>query len=85
MFVRRSSTGHELENLSHAFLALSEKFGRGGKIEDVFELFGEFEKDKRDVLFSDDASQLITAEATPESIGSILQEYERLQCGTTHH
>lgn len=78
VFVRRSSTGHELDNLSHAFLALSEKFGRGGKIEDVFELFGKFEADKRDVLFSDDASKLIATESG--STSKILQDYGRLQC-----
>lgn len=76
VFVRRSSTGHELDNLSHAFLALSEKFGRGGKIEDVFELFGKFEANKKDVLFSDDASQLIAA--TPGEIN--LRDYARMQC-----
>lgn len=78
VFVRRSSTSHELDNIEHAFLALSEKFGRGGKIEDVFELFGQFETNKKDVLFSDDSSQLIPA--TPGSISSILQDYVRIQC-----
>lgn len=78
VFVRRSSTGHELDNLSHAFLALSEKFGRGGKIEDVFELFGKFEADQKDVLFSDNGSRLIATEAG--SNNKIQQDYARLQC-----
>lgn len=62
VYVRRSSTGHEFDNLRHAFTALSEYFGHDGDIEDVFRLFGRFEAKKRDVLFSDDASQLIPAD-----------------------
>lgn len=78
VFVRRSSSGHELDNLSHAFVALSEKFGRGGKIEDVFELFGKFEADQKDVLFSDNGSRLIATE--PGWNNKIQQDYARLQC-----
>lgn len=85
VFVRSSSNTNERDRLSHAFLALSEKFGRGGKLEDVFELFGTFETNKADVLFSDDASQLVTINATPDSIHANLQEYERLKCGPKSH
>lgn len=82
VFVRRSSTGHELDNISHAFLALSEKFGHSGVNEDVFELFGKFVENKRDVLFSDDASQLISTVILRDYtfLTSILQDYTRLQC-----
>lgn len=62
VYVRSSSTAHEFDNLRHAFTALSEYFGRYGDIEDVFRLFGKFEAKKRNVLFGDDASQLIPTE-----------------------
>ena len=55
VFVRNSLSGHDLDNVAHAFIALSDKFGHGGKIEDVFSLFGEFEAGQRDVIFTDKA------------------------------
>lgn len=78
VFVRDSISTIELENLSHAFLALSEKFGRNGTIEDVFELFGQFESNEANVLFSDDASSLI--EANPATFQAQLNEYDGLEC-----
>lgn len=43
VYVRSSVNDNERDSMEHAFLALSEKFGKHGKIQDVFELFGEFE------------------------------------------
>lgn len=39
----------------HGFKSLSDEFGHGGELEDVFELFGEFEVGAKNVIFSDDA------------------------------
>lgn len=46
---------NRVDGIKHSFTALSEKFGASKKFEDVFELFGEFEKGEADVLF--DVSQ----------------------------
>lgn len=40
-----------MDGIKHSFNALSAKFGHEKPLEDVFELFGEFEKDQHDVLF----------------------------------
>lgn len=42
---------NKLDGIKHSFTALSEKFGHAKPLEDVFELFGEFEKGEHDVLF----------------------------------
>lgn len=47
----KMASTNKIGNIKHAFTALSEKFGHGGKIEDVFELFGEFEAGQKNVLF----------------------------------
>lgn len=40
-----------IDGVKHSFTALSEKFGHCKSFEDVFELFGEFEKGQNDVIF----------------------------------
>lgn len=60
VFTRDSVRGHELDNIVHAFTSLSDKFGHNGKIPDVFELFGEFEPGQKNVIFSDDAVNLLS-------------------------
>lgn len=55
IFTRSTLNEHERDGIEHAFSALAEKFGRQSNLEDVFELFGEFEPGQSNVLFSDDA------------------------------
>lgn len=61
VFVREHMHGTELDNILHAFISLTEKFGRNGKLEDVFKLFGEFEPNEKNIIFTDDADKLVTA------------------------
>lgn len=58
VYVRNSISLGERDGIEHAFLALSDRFGQMGSLEDVFELFGEFEPGKNNVMFSDDAIEL---------------------------
>lgn len=51
IFVRNSVTAYELDNINHAFSSLSEKFGHGGKVEDVFEMFATYEEGQTDIIF----------------------------------
>lgn len=44
-------SAHRVDGIKHTFTALSEKFGHKKPLEDVFELFGEFEAGSHDVLF----------------------------------
>lgn len=60
VYVRNTLNNFEQDGIKHAFSALSDKFGKDGSLVDVFELFGEFEKGKRNLLFSDNAKSLIT-------------------------
>lgn len=55
IFVRNGLVGTEFEGVVHGFKSLSDKFGHGAQLENVFELFGEFEPDAKNVIFSDDA------------------------------
>lgn len=58
IFVRNSVGGTELESIVHGFKSLSDLFGHQGKLENVFELFGEFEVGAKNVIFTDDAKGL---------------------------
>lgn len=78
VFVRGTVTSHELDNIAHAFLALSDKFGKFGKIEDVFELFGEFEPGQSDVLFSDDG--VLLSHTDSNRVDSEDELYKQIQC-----
>lgn len=62
VFVTNRADQHGIDNVMHAFSALSDKFGHMGNVEEVFELFGEFEPGQKNVLFSDDADKLIPVE-----------------------
>jgi hypothetical protein len=44
-------SANKAAGIKHSFTALSDKFGHQKPNEDVFELFGEFEKGQKDVLF----------------------------------
>lgn len=78
VFVSANVGGIELETLLHAFEDLSKKFGHGGPTESVFEVFGEFEKGKKNVIFGDETGSLATqsndVDRTDESL------YYRLHC-----
>lgn len=78
ILVRNKITGTELENILHAFESLSADFGSGGDIEVVFELFGEFKPNARDVLFSDRAVALV--DASKDVISELHEVYDRLHC-----
>lgn len=51
VYINNSLNSNRVDGIKHSFTALSEKFGVAKKFEDVFELFGEFEKGEADVLF----------------------------------
>lgn len=51
IFSRPNLNTYEADNINHAFTAISDKFGHQGAIEEVFELFAEFEKGQNDVIF----------------------------------
>lgn len=80
VFVRDDLSGTELDNVAHAFTALSDKFGHNGKIEDVFEMFGQFEVGQRNVLFDDDGQQLVTRSNHVVDVDEDL--YQRLHCSS---
>lgn len=58
IFVRNNLSGTELESVVHGFKTLSKSFGHGASLENVFELFGEFEPGAKNVIFTDDAKML---------------------------
>lgn len=79
IFVRSSIGNRERDGIEHAFSELSNQFGKGSSFEEVFELFGEFEPGKKDVIFSDDAktfSQSLPNYAT-DDYHSL---YNKIQC-----
>jgi len=78
VFARDAVRGHEFDNIVHAFTALSSKFGATGSVSDVFELFGEFEAGQRNVIFSDDALELVSDVNTISSVDENL--YNRIRC-----
>lgn len=69
-----------MDNILHAFISLTERFGRNRKLEDVFKMFGEFESNERNVIFTDEADELVTA--TNYNLLSDIDEdtYFRIHC-----
>jgi hypothetical protein len=45
-------SGNNLDVLIHGFITLSDRFGHDAKLEEVFELFGQFEEGANDVIFT---------------------------------
>lgn len=78
VFARESIRGHEFDSIVHAFTAISSKFGALGSSSDVFELFGEFEPGQRNVIFSDDATELLSDANAISNVDETL--YNRIQC-----
>lgn len=63
VFIRESMTPVEQETVKHLFVSLSTKFGKAGKLADVFTLFGAYAKDAKNVLF--DVSFLRSLSVSP--------------------
>ncbi|KNC25845.1 hypothetical protein FF38_08124 [Lucilia cuprina] len=79
VFIRDSMTPVEQETMKHLFISLSEKFGKSGKLADVFTLFGEYKENAKDVLFDDDAVEFVTELKNPNTNE---QTYNSLKCDT---
>ncbi|XP_073831832.1 uncharacterized protein [Musca autumnalis] len=77
IFIRDSMTRIEKETLKHLFISLSETFGSKSKTSDVFTLFGEYSRDAKNVLFSDDAVEFITDLRNAQTKEKL---YEFLRC-----
>lgn len=79
VFARAQLSDTETETYAHGFVALSEKFGHGARTEEVFELFGEFEKGERNVLFGDDSAAFV---ASPNAVERTADEeaYRKMHC-----
>lgn len=60
VFARSDLRQTELEAMQHGLTALSDRFGHGGKTEEVFEAFGQFEAGAKNVIFGDDTAQLVS-------------------------
>lgn len=75
VFVRDSLYGHELDNIIHTFKLLVDKFGTNNALPDVFELFGTFEPNAANVIFTDNAQGL---QSPPHDIGPIVDLYARV-------
>lgn len=79
VFIRESMTPVEQETLKHLFVSLSDKFGKAGRLTDVFTLFGEFKENEKNVLFDDDAVEFVTELKNPNTNE---QTYNSLKCDT---
>jgi hypothetical protein len=77
IFVRNGLYGHELDNIVHAFTHLTEKFGTLGSLPDVFTLFGGFEANQPNVIFSDDAVGLVSAANNIDTIDELYQRLDK--------
>nr|AAL58078.1 transferrin precursor [Aedes aegypti] len=78
IYVRKDITGQLEDNIAHAFVALSDKFGHGAKNEVVYEMFGEFKAGEKNVLFHDRAAKFGVA---GNKIGEVdPANYRRLMC-----
>jgi ABC-type amino acid transport substrate-binding protein len=78
VMVRESMDKIEKDNVIHVCSLLSDKFGGEGKLNDVFEMFGEFEQDKKNVIFSDEGKSLATEWKNPNLDEKTAME---LRCG----
>ncbi|XP_037937100.1 transferrin-like [Teleopsis dalmanni] len=60
IFIRSDMTSIEQQTIKHLFLSLSSKFGTNSKTADVFTMFGQFKEGQNNVLFSDEAVELVS-------------------------
>ncbi|XP_055585665.1 transferrin [Uranotaenia lowii] len=78
VFVRKTIAGQLEDNISHAFVALSDKFGHGAATEIVFEMFGEFKPGSKNVLFHDRAAKFGQADNKVTNVDAAY--YKQLMC-----
>ncbi|XP_055619783.1 transferrin [Toxorhynchites rutilus septentrionalis] len=78
VYVRKTVSGQIEDNISHAFVTLSDKFGHGARGEVVFDMFGEFEPGAKNVLFHDRAAKLGQADNRVSEVDQA--SYQRLMC-----
>nr|AIA24538.1 transferrin 1 [Bactrocera dorsalis] len=77
VFIRENTSPVEQETIKQLFVSISSKFGKEGKLSDVFALFAPFEKDAKNVLFDDDATEFVTELKNPNLNEQI---YNELAC-----
>ncbi|XP_053682480.1 transferrin [Sabethes cyaneus] len=78
IFIRKTVSGQIEDNISHAFVSLSDKFGHGSKTEVVFDMFGEFKPGMKNVLFHDRAARF---EQASNKVADVeVGNYKRLMC-----
>ncbi|XP_058830557.1 transferrin [Topomyia yanbarensis] len=78
IYIRKTVTGQIEDNIAHAFVALSDKFGHGARSEVVFDMFGEFKPGSKNVLFHDRAARFGPAD---NKVGGVeAGNYRRLMC-----
>lgn len=58
--MKKDLSGQKLDNIVHGFSLLSEKFGHNSPLEEVFELFGEYEHGFKNVIFDDRGEKIET-------------------------
>lgn len=78
VYVQDSITTDQFDVINHAFTALGDKFGHTGKIEDVFEIFEEFEPGQKNVIFSDDAVKFVPASSSVSPVDD--STFKKLMC-----
>lgn len=52
IYVRRDESRQLKDNIKHLFVSIAKSFRPSGKLNDVFDLFGEFEQGQKGVIFS---------------------------------
>lgn len=80
IFTKDAVTGSQLDAIIHIFTELATKFGHGGKIEDVFEMFNEFKPGQKNVLFHDYAKGFVTEDNSLPHVDE--ETYNQIHCKT---
>lgn len=52
VYVRKDESRQVKDNIKHLFVSIAKSFGPTAQLNDVFDLFGEFEQGQKDVIFS---------------------------------
>ncbi|XP_063705234.1 transferrin [Culicoides brevitarsis] len=76
IYVNKAESRQTRDNIRHAFTAIGKSFGSKGKLNHVFDLFGQFESGQKDVIFSGDAIDIVPE--APTNIDKNL--YNSLHC-----
>lgn len=80
VFVRADLSETAADAYAHGFVSLSDQFGGGARLEEVFELFGEFEAGSRDVLFGDDTEAFVANGNVVGEHGGDERAYQKMHC-----